>query len=108
MLANNAAGARSFGHGAIRDWVSELDVVWADGSRSLLGPETESPPAVHGLLDDFRGECTPPLDDWPAVRKNSSGYALDHFVPTGDPRHLIVGSEGHREQAFRKLAYQSR
>jgi FAD/FMN-containing dehydrogenase len=28
------------------------------------------------------------------VRKNSSGYALDRFLPGGDPVELIVGSEG--------------
>jgi FAD/FMN-containing dehydrogenase len=94
MVANNAAGARSFRHGATRAWVAALDVVWADGSRSTLaghgGPSWAAPLAAElraslGSLHEHR---------WPGVRKNSSGYALDHFLPWGDALQLVIGSEG--------------
>ena len=95
MAANNAAGARSFRHGATREWVTGLDVVWADGTRSVIGGGAEPPARMRALaadltarLGDVRGR------GWPLVRKNSSGYALDRFLPACDPVHLMVGSEG--------------
>lgn len=93
MVANNAAGARTFRYGAVRPWVAGLDVVLADGSLvrlergrpeerfSALRDELQAMPDVAGVA-------------WPRVRKNSSGYALDLFLPTADPIDLIVGSEG--------------
>jgi FAD/FMN-containing dehydrogenase len=33
-------------------------------------------------------------DRFPATRKNSSGYALDHYLASGDVLDLIIGSEG--------------
>ncbi|MSR36355.1 MAG: FAD-binding oxidoreductase, partial [Gemmatimonadetes bacterium] len=90
MVANNAAGARSFRHGATRAWVASLDVVWADGSRSEIG-SGEAPSWARPLA----AELASAMDDgWPRVRKNSSGYALDHFIPGGDALQLLVGSEG--------------
>lgn len=94
MIANNAAGARSFRHGAVRDWVVELRAVFADGSAATVSSVADPPP----FFDDF----DPGLDlgrdrrvpGWPAVRKNSSGYLLDRFLTTGDPVQLLVGSEG--------------
>ena len=44
MVANNAAGARSFRHGAIREWVEALDVVLADGSLVKLRSGEPPPP----------------------------------------------------------------
>lgn len=92
MVANNAAGARSFRHGAVRDWVEELDVVLADGTRTRL-TGAASPPWVRSLTSELQGrvEAARP---WPIVRKNASGYALDRFLPRGDALHLLVGSEG--------------
>ena len=94
MVANNAAGARTYKYGAIRDWVRELDVVMHDGARHRLtrgvpGPEVFE--ASHRALTD---EFGPSPRHWPSVRKNSSGYALDRFLPQGDAIDLVVGSEG--------------
>lgn len=94
MLANNAAGARSFGYGAVREWVDAIEVVTADGEHHLL--ERSGPPVAFGALrDSLETRWGPAIrEGWPRVRKNSSGYALNHFLPKGDPVALMVGSEG--------------
>lgn len=115
MTANNAAGARTFKYGATRDWVRGLSVVLADGRHLELSGSTD-PPVVSARSGPRSGsppgEAAPPpppfpdlwrqlrprwpdlSPDWPAVRKNSSGYALDRSLPSGDPVQLLVGSEG--------------
>jgi len=86
MVANNAAGARSFRFGAVRSWVESLDVVLTDGQVLHLSPGSDQG-SVPG--------CPPPMDvaptQWPRVRKNSSGYELPLAA---DPTQLLVGSEG--------------
>lgn len=123
MVANNAAGARSYGHGAVNRWVESIDVVLADGSSRHLtreAPGTEQlatlrrdlatrlghhGPASHpdretDLCDAGLGDAglkdlgLKAVKPWPNVRKNASGYALDRFLPEGDPVALFVGSEG--------------
>jgi FAD/FMN-containing dehydrogenase len=102
MAANNAAGARSFGFGATAPWVHALEGLDARGrpfrvetSTALGAPLAE---AARSLAERLRAGL--PLDaagapaGWPGVRKNSSGYALDRFLPAGDPVQLLVGSEG--------------
>jgi len=93
MLACNAAGARSFRHGAAASWVRELSWVRADGSVERL--VRGAPPSPEWLaLASALAETLPTPLPWPAVRKNSSGYALDRFLLHGDPVELAVGSEG--------------
>ncbi len=94
MVANNAAGARSFRYGSVRDWVLELEVVLADGSWHRLAPDRPPPDVFRGLLERLTADARPLLEEWPRVRKNSSGYLLDRFLPTGDAAQLLVGSEG--------------
>lgn len=94
MVACNAAGARSYALGSIRDWVREITVVRADGvvdvHRRGGGSDTEP---WAGLRSRLKADLPQPLP-WPRVRKNSSGYALDRFLDTGDVLDLLVGSEG--------------
>ncbi len=94
MVANNAAGARTFKYGATRDWVQTLDVVTADGSQHKIGEGETVPPRVAELHAELRAELGREPASWPRVRKNSSGYALDRFLPEADPVQLVVGSEG--------------
>lgn len=97
MVANNAAGARSFRHGATREWLAALDIVWPDGSRSHLESGSHAAPAWSSeLAADLSAGLGGTVQDhgWPRVRKNSSGYALDRFLPGGDALQLMVGSEG--------------
>lgn len=94
MVACNAAGARSYRLGSVRDWVREVTVVRVDGSVEVLrrGEGSPSQPWA-GLLANLRETLPRPLP-WPAVRKNSSGYALDRALASGDALDWIVGSEG--------------
>ena len=96
VVANNAAGARSFRHGSIRDWVVDLEAVLPDGTLVGFG-NPAGDPAPSGpfgsLAVEFRRDRAW-ADGWPRVRKNSSGYAIDAFAASGLPRDLLIGSEG--------------
>jgi FAD/FMN-containing dehydrogenase len=93
MVANNAAGVRTFRYGAVRRWVQALDVVLADGTLLQLERGSAEPrfAALRQEVLDMPGMGSLA---WPKVRKNSSGYALDGFLPHGEPVELMVGSEG--------------
>jgi len=94
MAANNAAGARSFKYDSLRPWIREMECVLADGRVVRLRRGEVGPTPFPELGDELR-VLWPSLETtWPRVRKNSSGYALDHFVESGDPIDLVVGSEG--------------
>ncbi len=94
MVANNAAGARTFRHGAIRERVMGLDVVLGTGERALLGEDGPHPAVFAELAAHLSGTLSMPNAGWPRVRKNASGYALDRFLPATDAAQLLVGSEG--------------
>lgn len=99
MIANNSAGAHSVRYGATRAWVHALDVVLADGSRARAerGRRPEST-ALLRILERVDAALRPRADwireQWPRVRKNSSGYALREYLESGDAVDLLVGSEG--------------
>lgn len=98
MTATNAAGARSLAFGSMRAWVAGLDCVFSDGSRAFLhraAPRADGIPALErfGTQEAGLRRRIASLSR-PAVRKNSSGYALHEFAESGDPIDLLVGSEG--------------
>jgi len=90
MVATNAAGPRSVRYGSVRRWVEALEIVGADGE-----PRTVRRGAGSGerfsLTADGRRLIA---EHCPKTRKNSSGYALDRFVESGDEVDLLIGSEG--------------
>jgi len=88
MVATNAAGARTVRYGSVRRWVEALEVVGADG---MVRTVRRGEDAKLDLSTENRKLIT---DHFPKTRKNSSGYALDHFAATGDEIDLLVGSEG--------------
>lgn len=102
MVATNASGARSLRWGSARRWLRGARWVEGDGTvRSATrehgledGPGTDEVARrwshIHSLLSDRFPDRLP----WPEVAKNSSGYALDAFLPSGDPLDLLAGSEG--------------
>jgi len=91
-LANNAAGARSFRYGPVRDWVQSARVVLADGRAvELEAGHTEPFAELYRTLSPVSDQI---IGGWPKVRKNSSGYALDRYLPHGDALQLMLGSEG--------------
>jgi FAD/FMN-containing dehydrogenase len=102
MVATNAAGARSVRYGSVRPWVDALSLLTSDGEIVELrrGRASESPGS--SVLDRFARDTLPairaasPLIErrFPRTRKNSSGYALDAFIESGDLLDLVIGAEG--------------
>ena len=93
MVACNAAGARSFRFGAVREWTREATVVRVDGTVETLHRHRTDPDPWADLVRELRADLPDPLP-WPRVRKNSSGYALDAMLESGNALDLLVGSEG--------------
>jgi FAD/FMN-containing dehydrogenase len=99
MIANNSGGSHTVRYGSTRAWVDALDVVLADGTRvSTARGERERHPRLARVLAEVDAALAPHAETiaarWPAVRKNSSGYALKDYLRTGDAVDLLVGSEG--------------
>jgi len=99
MIANNSGGSHTVRHGSTRAWVDALEVVLADGTRvRTVRGERERHPRLAAILARVDAALAPHAETivakWPAVRKNSSGYALRDYLETGDAVDLLVGSEG--------------
>ena len=102
MVANNSSGIHSYLYGDIKDYVTELEGYWADGS--FFSTYTEK------NIRDFEEKLKPIAlksqmikDKLPKTSKNSSGYNIkDAFNLNSDrsvsPKQsliqLLVGSEG--------------
>jgi len=111
MVATNAAGARSLRAGSIREWVRGLEFISADGEAGWL-PRGEAARKVRApkprvlaerlrtedrfepVAKEIRGAASLIEKRFPHTRKNSSGYALDRFLSSGDLVDLVIGSEG--------------
>jgi FAD/FMN-containing dehydrogenase len=101
MAATNAAGARSLRFGSTRSWVRAIDCVFDDGVRGEVR-RGQSPPYDAAAIGRFTHAAAPSLlsargaEAWrrPSVCKNSSGYAVDAYVRSGELVDLLVGSEG--------------
>ncbi len=101
MVATNAAGARSVRYGSVRRWVEALAMITADGE--LLTLRRGVPPdGGTAVLARFERDAAPAIQEaelqirsrFPRTRKNSSGYALDAFLSSGDLLDLVIGAEG--------------
>lgn len=103
MVATNAAGARSVRYGSVREWVDGLTLITSDGeSITLRRGETQPGRSTPAALSRFGREAAPAIQEsasliataFPRTRKNSSGYALDAFLASGDLLDLVIGAEG--------------
>jgi FAD/FMN-containing dehydrogenase len=109
MVSTNAAGARSVRYGSVRSWVEALTLVTAEGelvrlARGKAGKRVsgEGERAHARAFDRFQRDAAPRIqaasrliaDRFPKTRKNSSGYALDAYLASGDVLDLIIGAEG--------------
>lgn len=95
MIACNAAGARSLRYGSVRTWVESLEVVWADGSAGAVRRGEHGRWPTEGALRALVEEKAALVRErFPKTTKNSSGYALDRYLDTGDLVDILVGSEG--------------
>src|SRR5690242_2789876 len=98
MISTNASGARTVRYGSVRPWVDAVEMITADGDRLRLarGLEPEPVPAV----ERFRRDAAPAIaraadgiaERFPKTRKNSSGYALDAWLTSGDLVDLVIGA----------------
>jgi FAD/FMN-containing dehydrogenase len=103
MVSTNAAGARSVRYGSVRGWVEAVTLLTADGETMRLrrgrpGTAAATPAALARLEREaapkIRGAASLIAARFPRTRKNSSGYALDAYLASGDVVDLIIGSEG--------------
>lgn len=102
MVSTNAAGARSVRFGSVRRWVDGLTLITADAEDVALrrgGSDLREAVAVLSRFDQDiapRVRAAAPLVSrrFPKVRKNSSGYALDAYLSSGDVLDLVIGAEG--------------
>ena len=114
MAGNNSCGARSIRYGPMRDNVSAIDAVLADGGTMRFGEVSgEAGSAMIGkLLDIGRREADEIRARFPNLMRRVGGYNIDALMPGGAPRgdwadatvgnhgkhpnlaHLLVGSEG--------------
>lgn len=90
MASTNAAGARSVLHGSVRPWIDALEIVGVDGETRWIKRGAGNGGRVS-LTPENRAAVT---RAFPKTRKNSSGYALDAFIISGDEVDLFIGAEG--------------
>jgi FAD/FMN-containing dehydrogenase len=103
MVSTNAAGARSVRYGSVRRWIEAVTLLTADGETvGLRRGVTISAHGASGALNRFNRDAAPAIHEsaaliaarFPKTRKNSSGYALDAYLASGDVLDLIIGAEG--------------
>jgi FAD/FMN-containing dehydrogenase/Fe-S oxidoreductase len=106
MAANNSCGARSLRYGTMRDNVSSIDAVLADGSTAHFGavaddlsdlPRSAPAPLARDLLALGAREAGEIEARFPKVQRRVGGYNLDALKPNGSSHnlaHILVGSEG--------------
>jgi len=107
VVSTNAAGARSLRYGSVRRWVESVTLVTTDGDVARLardaGPAPTFPPRPDAAaLARFERDTAPAIREaselirlrFPRTTKNSSGFALDAYLRSGDALDLIVGAEG--------------
>ncbi len=100
LASTNAAGPATVRHGSVRRWIEALDLVTVEGE--ILALKRGIPLASVAATERFTRDAEPALRAardlvsrmYPATRKNSSGYAIDAFLASGELVDLIVGSEG--------------
>ena len=113
MAGNNSCGGRSIRYGMMRDNVTAIDAIMADGSKSrfadlasteVQGMLADLMPRLLAMGSDHAGDI---MDGFPKVLRRVGGYNIDALMPdamalrpgggTGDGvnlSHLLVGSEG--------------
>jgi FAD/FMN-containing dehydrogenase len=90
MVATNAAGPRSVRYGSVRRWIDAVEIVSADGEVRTVRRGARSTEQFVLSPEQRRSVEA----GFPKTRKNSSGYALNHFAESGDELDLLIGSEG--------------
>lgn len=108
MVSNNCGGEKTLKYGQARNYVKELEVIFADGKKYLVKPLTETELNQKISQGDFEGNLYKQVYELiqnnykaiteakPSTSKNSSGYYLWDVWDgkTFDLTQLIAGSQG--------------
>jgi FAD/FMN-containing dehydrogenase/Fe-S oxidoreductase len=107
MTATGASGPRALSLGGMRENVSAIDAILADGAEAVFGelPDDFPDPQAPGAFDDGlltlleMGEQHEAMIRrvFPALPSRAAGYNLDALLPDRQPHNmaeLLVGSEG--------------
>jgi FAD/FMN-containing dehydrogenase len=108
MVSNNCGGEKTLKYGQARNYVKELEVIFADGKKYLVKPLTEPELKQKIAQGDFEGNLYKQVYELiqnnykaiteakPSTSKNSSGYYLWDVWDgkTFDLTQLIAGSQG--------------
>ncbi len=96
MAATNAAGASAVRVGSVRYWIDAIEWVGADGElhQWSRGDTAALPSRWAGVRRQIDAAEEVIRTRFPRVRKNSSGYAVDAVLESGDLLDLLIGSEG--------------
>lgn len=114
MIGNNSGGELSLKYGKTEDYLKNVDVVFADGSRETISEMPRAEAEARATKDDFVGTIYKKVlslidknktlieSKRPHVGKNSAGYNLWNVIrkdiktgnETFDLSQLIVGSQG--------------
>lgn len=93
MIGNDSCGARSPKYGRTCHHLEELDLVFADATRSRW--RAGAPPAivrkVAEALEPYRAEIE---DSFPPLPRRVAGYGLDRWVAHPEAPGVLAGSEG--------------
>jgi len=104
VISTNASGPRTMKYGSVRPWVRSVEMVLASGERIELrrGEGTGRGPVLPAPLQTTSATLWAAVNAgagavharFPKVRKNSTGYALDKYLESGDLLDLVIGAEG--------------
>ena len=97
MIANNSSGSHTPAYGTTADYISELEVVLADGRAVAVGPGHDTLRKQRELVGDLLlfHELTIAERLPPGLLKRRPGYAIDRCVrEPNNLNHLLCGSEG--------------
>ncbi len=100
MVSTNASGPRTVRAGSVRHWVEAVEMITPDGETLTL--RRGAAPRRCAAVERFSRDAEPALRSaretilsrFPKTRKNSSGYALDAWLASGDLLDLVIGAEG--------------
>ena len=97
MIANNSSGAHAPVYGTTADHVVALEIVLADGTVAVVGPEADGLPEIRGGVDGIVAEYAETIAERlpEGLLKRWPGYGLDRALRApGDLTQVLAGSEG--------------
>ncbi|MEM7614784.1 MAG: FAD-binding protein, partial [Pseudomonadota bacterium] len=97
MTGNNSCGGKSLRYGIMRDNVTAIEGILADGNKRHFGTDIAPNDALaQDLLTLGTREAAEIDARFPKLMRRVGGYNIDALIPGAAPNlsHLLVGSEG--------------